>query len=76
MVLDAVRRVNVGGKLLTNLLKETLSFRQMNVQDCFHLVNKIKEAYSYLSLDVLRGRALLFFSPSRARELQAASHTI
>ncbi|CBK25369.2 uncharacterized protein [Blastocystis hominis] len=75
VVLDAVRRVNVGGKLLTNLLKETLSFRQMNVQDCFYLVNKIKEAYSYLSLDVLRGRALLSVR-SRSRKLQAASRTL
>ena len=75
VVLDAVRRVNVGGKLLTNLLKETLSFRQMNVQDCFHLVNKIKEAYSYLSLDMLRGRALLSVR-SRSRKLQAASRTL
>lgn len=75
VVLDAVRRVNVGGKLLTNLLKETLSFRQMNVQDCFHLVNKIKEAYSYLSLDVFRGR---FARSLRCRlgELQNASHSL
>ena len=55
VVLNAVRRVNVGGKLLTNLLKETLSFRQVNVQDSTFLVNKLKEQYSYFSLDVYKG---------------------
>ena len=55
VVLSAVRRVNVGGKLLTNLLKETLSFRQVNVQDSTFLVNKLKEQYSYFSLDVYKG---------------------
>lgn len=74
-MLEAVRRVNVGGKLLTNLLKETLSFRQMNVQDCFHLVNKIKEAYCYLSLDMLQGAPLRFL-PCRSRALQAAPHAL
>ena len=43
VLLEGVKRVNVGGKLLTNLLKENLSFRQVNVQDCTHLVNQIKE---------------------------------
>ena len=55
VVLEAVKRVNIGGKLLTNLLKENLSFRQVNVQDCTFLVNQIKEKFCYLSLDVFRG---------------------
>ena len=28
-----IRRLNVGGKLLTNLLKETVSFRHYNMMD-------------------------------------------
>lgn len=62
IVLEGVKRVNVGGKLLTNLLKETISFRQVNVQDSTYLVNQIKEKYSYLSLDVFRGFFFNFIS--------------
>ena len=55
VVLDAVRRVNVGGKLLSNLLKEHISFRQVNVQDCSYLVNSLKEQFCYCSLDPMKG---------------------
>lgn len=72
VVLNAVRRVNVGGKLLTNLLKETLSFRQVNVQDSSYLVNKLKEQYSYLSLDVYSGRHGLIVR-RRSRAMSALS---
>ena len=56
--LKATQRINVGGKLLTNLLKEFLSFRQVNVQDCTHLVNLLKEKYTYLSTDIFQGSCL------------------
>jgi hypothetical protein len=34
-------RLNVGGKLLTNYLKEILSYRQLNVMDEFDLVTNV-----------------------------------
>lgn len=46
-----VKRVNVGGKLLTNYLKEIVSFRQFNVADDTRVVNDVKEALCYCSLD-------------------------
>lgn len=61
VVLDAVRRVNVGGKLLSNLLKEQISFRQVNVQDCSYLVNNLKEQFCYCSLDPMNGRLRINF---------------
>jgi actin-related protein 6 len=41
----------VGGKLLTNYLKEILSFRQWNVQDESVVINELKEALCYCSTD-------------------------
>lgn len=38
-----IRRINIGGKLLTNLLKEKISYRQWNMDDEFFLVNQVKE---------------------------------
>ncbi|KAE9314052.1 hypothetical protein PF008_g19577 [Phytophthora fragariae] len=46
-----VRRVNVGGKLLTNYLKEIVSYRQWNVMDDTPVINELKEALCYCSLD-------------------------
>ena len=40
---NAIVRVDVGGKLITNYLKETISFRQVNVMDEFKLINQLKE---------------------------------
>lgn len=60
MILEAVKRVNVGGKLLTNLLKENISFRQVNVQDCTYLVNQIKEKFCYCSMNAMNGNSLQF----------------
>lgn len=50
-VRGGVRRVNVGGKLLTNFLKETVSYRQWNMMDEFQLMNDAKEALCYVSQD-------------------------
>jgi actin-related protein 6 len=48
-----IRRVNIGGKLLTNFLKETLSYRQWNMMDEFLLVNGVKEQLCFVSQDVM-----------------------
>lgn len=47
-----VRRVDVGGKTLTNVLKEAISFRQWNMMDEVALVNDIKEKAGFVSLDI------------------------
>ena len=37
----AVKRVNIGGKLLTNYLKEVVSYRQWNMMDEFLLMDQV-----------------------------------
>lgn len=39
----ASTRIDVGGKILTNLMTETISFKEVNLQGETHLVNDIKE---------------------------------
>ncbi|KAG0047486.1 Actin- protein 6 [Gryganskiella cystojenkinii] len=48
-ILVGIRRINVGGKLLTNHLKEIISFRYWNMMDETYLVNEVKEACCYVS---------------------------
>ncbi|EKX52858.1 hypothetical protein GUITHDRAFT_101311 [Guillardia theta CCMP2712] len=54
IVHKACRRIDVGGKVMTNLLKETLSSRQWNMMDETILVNAIKERLSFVSQDLER----------------------
>ncbi|RHY34960.1 hypothetical protein DYB32_000531 [Aphanomyces invadans] len=42
IVWEGVRRINVGGKMLTNYLKECLSFRQWNMMDSYDLINDVR----------------------------------
>ncbi|KAF2500421.1 Actin/actin-like protein [Lophium mytilinum] len=46
---SAIRRMSVGGKLLTNYLKELSSTRHINMLDETYLLNEIKEAVSFVS---------------------------
>ncbi|CAI5735728.1 unnamed protein product [Peronospora destructor] len=46
-----VKRINVGGKLLTNYLKEIVSFRQWNVMDDTRVINELKETLCYCSME-------------------------
>jgi actin-related protein 6 len=46
---SAVRRLTVGGKLLTNYLKELSSLRHYNMMEETYLLNEIKEAVSYVA---------------------------
>jgi actin-related protein 6 len=46
---SAVRRLTVGGKLLTNYLKELSSLRHYNMMEEAYLLNEIKEAVSYVA---------------------------
>ncbi|KAI0509763.1 actin-domain-containing protein [Xylaria bambusicola] len=47
----AVRRLDVGGKLLTNYLARVLSLRHYDMRNEAHIVNEMKEAACYVSLD-------------------------
>jgi actin-related protein 6 len=51
---SAIRRLTVGGKFMTNYLKELLSIRHYSMMDETHLVNEIKEDVSFVSLDYAR----------------------
>jgi len=46
---SAVKRIDVGGKLLTNHLKELVSFRQWNMMEETYIVNDVKEKCCYVS---------------------------
>ncbi len=48
-----IKRVNVAGKVLTNYLKELVSFRHYNVMDETHLMSCVKEKVSMISLDYI-----------------------
>ncbi len=50
-LIKGIRRINIGGKLLTNLLKQTISYRKFNMMDEFFIVNEAKEALCFLSLN-------------------------
>jgi actin-related protein 6 len=49
IVYKACRRIDLGGKALTNLLKETISNRHFNMMDETVLVNGIKERLCFVS---------------------------
>lgn len=44
-----IRRIDVGGKLLTNHLKEIISYRQLNVMDESYVINQAKEDSCFVS---------------------------
>ncbi|XP_046845659.1 actin-related protein 6-like isoform X2 [Xenia sp. Carnegie-2017] len=48
---EGVRRMNIGGKMLTNHLKEIISYRQLHVMDETYVVNQVKEDVCYVSQD-------------------------
>ncbi|MCJ1467625.1 Actin- protein 6 [Pseudocyphellaria aurata] len=47
----AIRRLDIGGKFLTNYLKELVSIRHYNMSDETYLINEIKETVCYVSND-------------------------
>lgn len=50
-VKPAIRRIDIGGKVLTNHLKEIISYRQLNVMDESYVINQVKEDSCYVSQD-------------------------
>jgi actin-related protein 6 len=47
------RRLNLGGKALTNHLKETVSFRSWNMMEETVVVNSVKERMTYVAVDFM-----------------------
>ena len=45
-------RIDVGGKFLTNQLKDLISYRQINVADETYVINQVKEDTCFVSRDV------------------------
>lgn len=48
---QAIRRLDLGGKFLTNYLKEQLSIRSINLMDETYAVDEMKETVSFVSSD-------------------------
>ena len=51
MIPNATLRIDAGGKLLTNYLKETVSYRQLHVLDETYVMNQVKEDVCYVSMN-------------------------
>lgn len=49
-----VKRIDLGGKALTNYLKELVSYRALNVMDESFIMDDVKEKLCFVSLDVAR----------------------
>ncbi|KAL3839809.1 hypothetical protein ACJIZ3_024400 [Penstemon smallii] len=49
-----VKRMDLGGKALTNYLKELVSYRSINVMDESFIMDDVKEKLCFVSLDVQR----------------------
>ncbi|KAK4885459.1 hypothetical protein RN001_001730 [Aquatica leii] len=45
----AARRINLGGKMLTNYLKDIISYRQLHVMDETYVINQVKEDTCYVT---------------------------
>ncbi|KAL0280290.1 UNVERIFIED_CONTAM: hypothetical protein PYX00_001631 [Menopon gallinae] len=56
-VKSAIRRIDVGGKLLTNHLKDIISYRQLHVMDETYVMNQVKEDACFVSDDFMRDMA-------------------
>ncbi|KIM40974.1 hypothetical protein M413DRAFT_72674 [Hebeloma cylindrosporum] len=54
IVWNAVKRLDVGGKLLTNQLKELISFRQWNMMDETYIMNDVKESCCFVSTNYMQ----------------------
>lgn len=47
-------RINIGGKSLTNHLKEITSYRQLHVMEETYVMNQVKEDLCFVSTDFFR----------------------
>ncbi|XP_077528758.1 actin-related protein 6-like [Haemaphysalis longicornis] len=49
LIKKGIRRINLGGKALTNHLKDIISYRQVHVMDETYVVNQVKEDSCFVS---------------------------
>ncbi|KPA78130.1 putative mitochondrial actin-like protein [Leptomonas pyrrhocoris] len=81
-VASSIIRLDVGGKLLTNRLKELLSFRQVNVMEDTWLINHVRERCCVTAMQPWRSLRLCaaMWEGTSREELEAqltrASHTV
>lgn len=45
-------RIDIGGKLLTNYMKDIISYRQLHVMEETYVINQVKEDSCFVSLDL------------------------
>jgi actin-related protein 6 len=62
---DAIVRVEVGGKAMTNHLKDLISYRQLHVLDETHVMNQCKEDCCFVSCNLTEDMAACKQRPSR-----------
>ncbi|GAA5812913.1 hypothetical protein MFLAVUS_006374 [Mucor flavus] len=63
-VSKGIRRLNVGGKLLTNQLKEIVSFRSYDMMEENYIINDVKEKCSFISQNVYQDLAICKKQPN------------
>ncbi|CAL2031346.1 hypothetical protein CAEBREN_04650 [Caenorhabditis brenneri] len=51
LIQESVIRIDVGGKALTNKLKDWISYRQLNVSEETHVINECKEDVCFVAMD-------------------------
>lgn len=51
MVQSGVKRIDIGGKLLTKLLSQAISMRQLKMNEYYLTVEQIKEEMCFVSQD-------------------------
>ncbi|GIK07884.1 actin-protein 6 [Aspergillus viridinutans] len=71
----AIRRLDIGGKHLTNYLKEMVSMRQYNMVDETYIMNEVKEVVCFVSND-FAGDLEQTWQGSRKRGLTDAAEGI
>lgn len=54
VVTTSAKRINLGGKALTNYLKELVSYRAWNVMDETYIMDDVKERLCFVSTDIER----------------------
>lgn len=70
---QGIRRLDVGGKFLSNYLKELVSIRYYNMSDETYLINEIKESVSYVTNDFKHDLEMTWkHGPARAGKKTAA----
>ena len=57
VLLPGVRRLNFGGKAMTNLLKELVSYRSVNMMDETYIMDDVKEKMCFVAQDLGREAA-------------------